>query len=298
MKILMSGASGLVGSVLVKRFETAGHDVYRLVHQRGAKSPKEIPWNWETEDINPTFLEGMDAVIHLAGENIAARRWSKAQKKLILKSRVEGTRLLSNSIAGLSKPPKVFLSASAIGFYGDRGNEEMVEESGIGDGFLAETCEAWEAETLFVRKKGIRTVHMRIGVVLSKEGGALKKMLPPFKMGVGGNMGSGEQYMSWISLDDLVSAMEFCLKTETMSGAVNLVSPFPATNAEFTKTLGKVLGRPTVFAMPAFAAKLAFGEMAEALLLASTRVIPKKLLQAGFSFQFPKLEDALRHHLK
>jgi len=205
---------------------------------------------------------------------------------------------LSNSIAGLSKPPKVFLSASAIGFYGDRGAEEMVEESGIGDGFLAETCEAWEAETLFVRKKGIRTVHMRIGVVLSKDGGALKKMLPPFKMGVGGNMGSGEQYMSWISLDDLVAAMEFCLKTESVSGAVNLVSPFPVTNAEFTKTLGKVLGRPTVFPMPAFAAKMAFGELAEALLLASTRVIPKKLLQAGFSFQYPKLEDALRHHLK
>ena len=297
MNVLISGASGLVGSELVTFLTQNGHHIKRLVRKEPKPDANEIKWEPASSEIEQTDLEGLDAVVHLAGENIAGGRWTSQRKALIRDSRVQGTRLLSETLAKLEKPPKVLVSASAIGFYGDRGDEVLDEESNPGSNFLAQVCKEWEAACEAAGKKGIRVVNLRFGVILSASGGALAKMLLPFKMGVGGVVGSGSQYMSWIAIDDAVGAIQHALLTESLHGAVNVVAPTPVTNREFTKTLGRVLKRPTLFTMPAFAARLAFGEMADELLLASTRVESAKLISSNFQFQFPELEDGLRHVL-
>jgi uncharacterized protein (TIGR01777 family) len=242
-------------------------------------------------------LDGFDAVVHLAGENIAAGRWTESVKERIRKSRVDGTQLLSRALARLKQPPRAVVQASAVGFYGNRGDESLTESSPRGQGFLPAVCVAWEAAAEPAEKQGIRVVFLRFGVILSRKGGALKKMLLPFRLGVGGVIGDGSQYMSWITLDDAVAAIQHALSTEGLRGPVNVVSPQPVTNRGFTRTLGRALGRPTVFPMPAFAARLAFGEMADALLLSSQRVLPDRLLGSGYSFRHPDLEPALRHVL-
>ena len=294
MKILISGSTGLVGSTLVPALQSSGHEVVRLVRSSGSDT-QSITWDPMSGQLSAASLEGIDAAVHLAGENIAARRWTTAQKALIRESRVAGTRLLAETLAKLRAAPKALVCASAIGFYGDRSDQRLNEDSPAGTGFLADTCREWEAAAKPAADRGIRVVHLRTGVVLASEGGALAKMLTPFRLGVAGIIGSGQQYMSWIALDDLVAAVSFALSSPTLRGPINAVAPNPVTNYEFTKTLGRVLRRPTLFPMPAFAARLAFGEMADGLLLASTRVEPKRLMESGFRFRFPELEAALMH---
>ena len=289
MKIAITGSTGLVGSALVPVLKKTGHDVL------GLSRPSQ--WDPDKGILDQRILDGIDAFIHLAGENIAAGRWTAAQKARIRDSRVKGTRLVAEAIAKMQKPPQVMISASAIGYYGDRGNEILREDSGPGTGFLPDVCRQWEAATDPATRKGIRVVHLRIGIVLSKNGGALQKMLFPFKAGVGGKVGSGRQYWSWISIDDVCSSIVHCIHATGLHGPVNAVSPAPATNLEFTKALGRVLHRPTIFPLPAFAARLVLGEMADALLLASTRVDPCKLLGSRFVFQHKDLEAALANLL-
>lgn len=295
-KVIVTGASGLVGTVLCNNLADSGWQVIRAV-RRPAQSPDEVMWNPQTGDIDKAGFEGAAAVVHLAGENIADSRWSESFKQKILHSRTQGTLLIAETLAALDAKPEVLVCASAIGFYGDRGDEVMTEASPPDDDFLADVCVQWEAACQPARDAGIRTVNTRIGVVQSPKGGALAKMLTPFKLGAGGVLGSGQQYISWIALEDVARGLQFAVETPELAGPVNLVAPNPVTNREFTKTLGRVLGRPTIFPVPAFAAKLAFGEMAEALLLASTRVAPTALEAAGFEFQHPQLEPALRHLL-
>jgi uncharacterized protein (TIGR01777 family) len=302
MKVIVTGATGLVGRALVRSLLSDGHEVTRLVRgeAQGFRAPGTRAVHWEPYkgEINARELEGRDAAVHLAGDPIASGRWDEEKKRRILESRVKGTHLLAETLAGLSEKPRVLVSASAIGFYGDRGEEVLHEESASGEDFLSEVCREWEKATLAASQAGIRVVHLRIGIVLSAEGGALSKMLTPFKLGLGGRVGSGRQYMSWLTLDDLVSIIRRALEDEHLRGPVNAVAPNPATNAEFTKTLGRVLGRPTFLPLPAFAARLAFGEMADALLLSSARVAPTRLQEAGYQFRHPELEGALRYVLK
>jgi uncharacterized protein (TIGR01777 family) len=295
MKCLVSGSTGLIGSVLVPHLKKTGHDVRRLV-RKPTSSQDEISWDPETS-VDRSKLEGFDAVIHLAGESIMGR-WNDAKKDAIRKSRIHGTKTLSDALASLSNPPTVMVSASAIGYYGDRGNEWLPEESPAGTGFLPEVCHAWEQSAASIAEKGTRVVFTRFGIVLSREGGALKQMLTPFKMGVGGKVGSGDQYYSWISIDDVVEGIHHVLLNDSIQGPVNFVTPNPVKNSEFTRILAKVLNRPAIFPMPAFAARKAFGEMADALLLASARVQPTKLLASSYPYQYPELEGAIRHHLK
>lgn len=295
-RIIVTGPTGLIGARLVAELERSGTAVVRGV-RKPTNKPNEMYWNAETGEIDSGKLEGADAVVHLAGENIAGGRWTAAFKQRIRDSRIKGTRLISDAIAHATDKPKFFLCASAIGYYGDRGDEQLPESAGPGDDFLADVCRDWEAACDSARQAGVRVVNARTGVVLSSEEGALAKMLTPFKLGVGGKIGDGRQYMSWIAVDDEVAALEFLLAHPSIVGPVNLASPQPATNAEFTKTLGRVLSRPTIFPMPAFLARLAFGEMADALLLSSTRVVPQALADGGFSFAYPALEPALRHLL-
>lgn len=296
MTVLVTGSSGLVGSALIPNLEAGGHRVFRLV-RRSPQNDTERRWDPETGELDAADLEGVQAVVHLAGENIATGRWNDAKKDRIRSSREDGTRLLAQGLAELQTPPGVLICASAVGYYGNRGDEILDEESAPGADFLAETCLDWEQAARPATDADVRTVYLRIGIVLSADGGALAKMLFPFKMGAGGVIGSGNQYMSWITLSDLVGIVDHALDTDGIEGPVNAVSPAPVTNREFTKALGGVLSRPTLFPMPAFAARLAFGEMADALLLSSTRVLPARLQESGYDFQHPQLEGALRHIL-
>uniref|UniRef100_A0A7C4LNA3 TIGR01777 family protein n=1 Tax=Schlesneria paludicola TaxID=360056 RepID=A0A7C4LNA3_9PLAN len=296
MKVLVTGATGLVGRHVVPLLTTQGHDVLRLT-RRTPTEPNDVVWNPERGDLPSARLEGLDAVVHLAGENIASGRWTPTLKERIRSSRVDGTRLLCTTLARLQHKPKTLVCASAIGFYGDRGAELLTEDSPLGNGFLPDVCRAWEAACAPALDAGIRVVNLRIGVVLSPQGGALAQMLLPFRCGLGGVVGSGKQYLSWIAIDDVGGAILHCLQHQELSGPVNATAPHPVTNHEFTKTLGGVLNRPTIFPVPAFAAKLLMGEMAEELLLSSTRVEPRKLLQSGYVFRFPFLDEALRHVL-
>ena len=298
MKVLVTGASGLVGSQLVRFLEEQGSHVLRLLRSAPHLSNASpcLHWNPQAEEIDVTDeWEGLDAVVHLAGENIAAKRWSRAQKKRIRESRICGTRLLANALVKLTRPPRVFASASAIGYYGDRGEEWMHESSSPGQGFLPEVCTKWEKAAFLPKESNIRTVNLRIGVVLSTNGGALAKMLPAFKAGAGGRIGHGKQYMSWIEIHDAVRAISHILDTDTLEGPVNLVAPEPVTNRVFTSVLGRTLHRPTLLPVPSFAAKLLLGEMADELLLSSTRVKPTKLQDSLFEFQHSEIIDALNH---
>lgn len=294
MKILITGASGLIGKELQASFREKGYEML-LASRSQPRDENHILWNMDTgfEDKDLPRLEALDAVIHLAGENVSGLRWTDEKKKAIRDSRIFGTRTIIEAFARLEKKPKVFISGSAIGFYGDRGNDEMTETSSAGDTFLAIVCKEWEAESRRAEDMGIRTVLLRTGVVLSKDGGALATMLTPFKLGVGGVVGTGKQWMSWVSLDDVVAIINFALENQSLRGAVNVVSPNPATNEEFTKELGTVLYRPTFLPLPKFAINLMFGEMGDALLLSSTRVAPKRLQELGFKFEFPHLKQAL-----
>lgn len=313
MIIAITGSSGLVGTPLVAALEARGDQVWRLVRTsatsassaepslaepREVRDPqREIRWDPAGGNIDAADLEGIEAVVHLAGENISAHRWTEEFKRKILDSRIPPTRMLCEALAGLQNKPRVLCSASAIGYYGDRGETPVDESSPPGRSFLAQGCQEWEQATQPARDAGIRTVNLRIGVVLSRDGGALAKMLTPFKLGAGGVIGSGLQFMSWIALDDLVSTIVFALSNTSLAGPVNAVSPNPVTNRAFTQTLGRVLGRPTILPMPAFAARLAFGEMADELLLTGARVEPRALQSADFEFRYAQLEPALRHLL-
>jgi len=294
MRVLIAGASGLVGSALIPSLEREGDQVTRLV--RSSAGAGEIEWHPNNDQIDGAALEGFDALINLAGENIAGR-WTDEVKRKIRDSRVNGTHLLSEAIAQLKQKPKAFLCASATGIYGDRGDEPLDEESDSGGGFLAGVCREWEKSTEPAQAAGVRTVCLRFGPILAREGGMLAKLLTPFKMGMGGRVGPGTQYISWVAIDDVVNAIKLALKDESIRGPLNIVSPNPVTNEVFTKTLGHVLSRPTALAMPAFAVRLAFGEMADEMLLTSQRVIPKRLNDAGFEFEFPELEGAFRRYL-
>lgn len=300
MQVVITGASGLIGKALQESFKTKGFELL-LASRSEPKDASQIRWNMDTgfADEDLPRLEGLDAVIHLAGENIGGGlRWTDEKKKAIRDSRVFGTRTMIEAFARIEKKPKVFISGSAIGFYGDRGDSEMTEASPAGDTFLSTVCKEWEAESRRAEDMGIRTVLLRTGIVLSKDGGALATMLTPFKFGVGGVVGSGKQWMSWISLHDVVAAINFALENESVRGAINLVAPNPVTNEEFTKTLGSVLYRPTILPLPEFAVNLVFGEMGDALLLDSTKVIPKRLSDAGFKFKFKELKPAIEDAVK
>ncbi|MGH9971153.1 MAG: TIGR01777 family oxidoreductase [Pyrinomonadaceae bacterium] len=297
MKILISGSHGLVGSALIKALEAEGHEIFRLVrHAPGSES--EIEWSPDRYSIALARLEGFDAVVHLAGESIANGRWNEEKKRRIRESRVKGTKLLSDALANLKRPPKTLVSASAIGYYGNRGDELLTETSPPGSDFLAGVCVEWEKATALAAEKGIRVANTRFGIILDSEGGALAKMLTPFRMGIGGKVGSGKQWMSWIALDDVVGGLQFTLTDESVSGPINFVAPGSVTNAEFTKTLGRVLSRPTLFPIPEFGVRLMFGEMADALLLSSQRVQPQRLQATGYEFKYPRLDTALLEVLK
>jgi uncharacterized protein (TIGR01777 family) len=294
MNILVSGGTGLIGSALIPELEAGGHGVKRLT--RKLRSGEDIRWDPDAGTIEGDLAE-FDAVVHLGGESIAEGRWTPEKQRRIMESRQKGTRLLAEKVAGLPEPPSVMVSASAIGYYGDRGNELLTEESEPGTMFLSEVCREWEAAAEPAREAGVRVVHPRFGIVLSTEGGALGTTLPIFKLGGGGKIGSGRQYWSWVSLGDVVGAVVHAINTDALSGPMNVVAPDPPTNAEYTKVLGHVLGRPTFFAVPAPAARVALGGMADNLLLASARVEPAKLEETGYVYRYPELEGALRYLL-
>lgn len=293
-RILVSGVSGPIGAALLPSLQARGYQVTRLV--RGAAGHTQIPWD-PARPPAPESVSGFDAIIHLAGETVVGR-WTAAKKARIRDSRVLGTRNLAQALAQASQRPPVLITASAIGYYGDRGDEILREDSSPGKGFLPEVCREWEAATEAASAAGIRTAQVRIGLVLSPVGGALQKMLTPFKLGLGGNMGNGRQWWSWIDVGDLVGAIHHILENDRLAGPVNAVAPSPVTNAEFTKTLAGVLSRPAILPMPALAARLAFGQMADELLLASQRVEPTKLMASGYPFQHSDLKKALEDLLK
>src|SRR5438876_708242 len=298
--VAVTGASGLVGSALVTGLTSAGHRVVRVVRGAGAvpaAGQRIARWDPESGALEPSALAGADAVVHLAGESVAGGRWTEAKKRRIRSSRVDVTRRLAEALPRLERPPRLLVSASAVGYYGDRGSEILREDSAPGPGFLAEVCREWEAATDPAARAGIRVVRLRIGMVLSRRGGALGAMLTPFRLGAGGPVGSGVQWVSWIAIDDLVGAILHALATESLAGPVNAVAPEPVTNRELARTLGRVLRRPALLPLPAVAARLLFGQMADELLLASARVEPARLRATGFTFRHARLEDALRHEL-
>jgi len=294
MEVLISGATGLIGSALFPELEAKGHTVRRLT--RHPRQEGDIRWDIDAGTVDGD-LSGIDTVVHLAGESIAEGRWTEEKKRRILESRRKGTRLLAEKVAGLDEPPSVMVSVSATGYYGDRGNELLTEESESGDLFLSEVCREWEAAADPAREAGVRVVHPRFGIVLSTEGGALGATLPIFKLGGGGKIGSGGQYWSWVSFDDVIGVILHVMHSGDLSGPVNVVTPDSLTNAEYTGVLGKVLNRPTLFTVPAPAARIILGEITDELLLASARVEPVRLQETGYSFRHPELEGALRHLL-
>jgi uncharacterized protein len=298
MKILISGASGLVATHLIPTLKAKNHEIFRLV-RKAPEAADEIRWDSEKgfADDERARLENFDAVVHLAGDNVASENWSDEKKRKIRDSRVVGTRVLVDALKSLENPPRILVSASAIGFYGSREDEILTENSAKGVGFLPEVCDAWEMESEKAEEFGARVVMPRIGVVLTKDGGALEKMLTPFKFGVGGRIGGGKQWMSWIAIEDMLQIIHFALENEKLRGVVNAVAPNPVTNAEFTKTFAKVLHRPAILPVPEFAVKLMFGEMGETLLLQGARVLPERLLENGFDFKFIHLEEAMKSAL-
>ena len=299
MRILISGASGFIGWALADKLTSSGHRVIRLTRRPVARGQDAVHWDPVSGRLDPADLEGVEAVVHLAGEGIGDHRWTEGHKARVLDSRVRGTNLLAETIAGLEAPPKVMVSQSGAHYYGfESGERPLTEDDPPGGGFLARVVEQWEAATEPAEKAGIRVVRTRSGVVLSPDGGALQRQLLPFKLGIGGKLGSGRQYFSWISLADEVTAMEFLLEREDISGPLNLASPNPVTNAEFTRALGAVLGRPTFMPVPSTAIKLMFSaEMAKEMIFGGQRLVPKRLQDAGFEFRDPEVETALRRML-
>lgn len=293
MKIVIAGASGLIGKAFIEAARADGHEIKKLV-RRDTRAADEITWDPATGALSPEVLEGIDAVVNLAGENLAAGRWTNERRERILRSRVDATRTLVVAVGKLARKPQVWLNASAVGFYGDRGDEILLETALIGQGFLSEVCLAWETHAEGAARNGVRTVLLRFGTVLAGEGGALAKMLPVFRLGLGGRLGRGTQWMSWVALEDVVGVMLHALREPRFTGPVNVVAPQPVRNAEFAATLGRVLHRPAILPAPAFALRLAFGEMADEALLASTRAEPRRLAELGYTFRQPALEAALR----
>lgn len=292
--IAIAGSSGMVGQALCEALLENGWQVFALVRpETDSKSNIEtVAWEPGEGDLDPEKLDGLDAVVHLGGANIADGRWTEARKALIRDSRVLSTKLLSEAMAACKNPPSCFVCASAVGFYGDCGDVEVTEDHPGGEGFLAEVARDWEAACQPAKDAGIRVVHARLAMVLAKAGGALAKMIPPFKLGLGGTMGSGAQYMGWVSIEDAVNGIRFCLENEGLFGPANICAPNPVTNKEFTKLLGKQLGRPTILQIPKPAARITMGEMADEMLFASCRAIPSALLRAGYDFSHPTLEKA------
>ena len=291
-KILVAGSSGLIGTALVSSLQSDGHEVCRLV-RRPVKAANEIHWDPESGLLEGNALEGFDVIIHLGGEGIGDKRWSKSRKEKILTSRVVSSKLLSEKIAILDSKPEVFILANAIGWYGSRGEEELTEESKKGEGFLSEVCLEWESSAEAVQDSGVRTIYLRSGIVLSSSGGVLAKMLPPFKLGIGGKMGSGKQWMSWISLDDEVGAITHLMNNKKCNGAYNLTAPEPVTNYEFTKTLGRTLKRPSILPLPGFMLRILFGSRAISLMIEGQKVLPKRLQESGYIFNHSTLAEAL-----
>ena len=295
MKVLVSGSTGFVGSPLVHYLVSEGHDVTRLVRRNLGSAEPEVHWDPAAGTIESSALEGIDGVVHLAGES-AVGRWTARKKARILESRTNGTRLLCQALADLDPPPRALICASGLDFYGDRGDALVSEETGPGSGFLAEVTAAWEAATKPATEAGIRVVRVRLGMVVGNGGGALARMLPAFRLGLGGRFGGGRQHVSWLSLTDVVRVFHHILATESLDGPVNVSTPMPVTNAEFARILGRVLSRPAVLPVPAFGLRLALGEMAD-MLLGSVRLDPSKLIGSGFEFRHPELEGALRAEL-
>jgi uncharacterized protein len=295
LRIAIAGATGLIGRQVVAFLTSGGHQVWQLV-RRAPRNAQEIFWDPEVGRLDAAALEGLDAVIHLGGETIMGR-WNVAKKARIRSSRIQSTHLLGNTLTKLQRPPRVFICASAIGYYGNRGEEILREEDLPGNGFLPEVCREWEEVASIAARAGCRVVKLRIGIVLHPQGGALAQMLLPFQLGLGGRVGNGRQYMSWIAIDDIVQAIHHALINDSVTGPINLVAPNPVTNQQFTKTLGQVLSRPTIFPVPTSALRLVLGEVADELALSSTRVHPGRLLATGYQFLYPNLEQALRHVL-
>lgn len=293
MKILISGASGLVGKAAGEALRADGRRVGRFVRPGGNLSRRDVRWDPASGLIDADAVEGADAILHLAGASIAGARWTEARKEILYNSRVDATRILVEAVGKLRRKPRVLLAASAVGYYGNRGDEVLTESSASGDGFLAELARDWEAESLRAESLGVRVVLLRFGMILAARGGALLRMVTPFKLGLGGRLGSGQQWMSWIALEDVIGVIRAALNDENIRGPVNVVSPNPVRNAEFTRALARVLHRPAIFQAPAFALRLALGDMADELLLASQRSLSQKLLASGYAFRFPELEPAL-----